>query len=251
MSKAEAEALEARLWAMEREMIENPRLPIAVALQEANDLHTLLVEDPSVVPALLSVGLAREDVDALAPAIAFTRDAQSRWVVARDRSKPEAQREREARGGDLRAEILSAGMWSLRSDRAALGTLAAISEGEGLADLVQDLHDLAELVDRKRDAFIADQTFDAPASAEKARSLASEISAGIGLAQIDGDAQKARDLRDRAFTHLAHVVDELREAGRHAYRHDPRMRRHFTSRYLERKRRARSTKASSPIPAPA
>jgi hypothetical protein len=252
MSEVDFEALEAHLKAVDPREIETPRMPIAVALQEASDLHMLLVEDPGVVQALRAVGLAQEDVDALEPAVAFTREAQSRWVVARDGRKPEAQLERERRGEALRAELLSAGTWNLRADRAALGTLAAIADGDGLADLVQDLYDLAELVERKRAAFEADTTFDASASAEKARSLASEISVGIGLGKLDSDAQKARDLRDRAFTHLVHVVDELRAAGRHAYRHDPRMRKHFTSRYLERKRRARAkAKAAPPTPASA
>jgi hypothetical protein len=252
MSETETKALEARLMALDPDAIESPRMPIAVALQEANDLHTLLVEDASVVPALRAVGLAQEIIDALEPAVAFTRDAQSRWVVTRDQRKPEAQRAREQRGEELRAELLSAANWNLRGDRAALGTLSAIAEGEGLADLVQDLHDLAELVDRKRAAFAADKTFDASASAEEARSLASEISAGIGEAKLDGDGRQARDLRDRAFTHLAEVVEELRAAGRHAYRHEPRMRRHFTSRYLERKRRARAkAKAAPPVASPA
>jgi hypothetical protein len=234
--------------ALGADAFEAPRMPIAMALQEANDLETLLTEDAAVTPKLLAIGLPREVVLALAPSVSLAREAQSRWVVVRDGSKPEAQREREARGDALRQELLSAARWNLRDDRAALGTLSAIAEGESLSDLIQDLNDLAELIERKRAAFERDETFDVAASAEEARTLSSEISAGVGAARLESDAATARALRDRAYTHMAEVVGEIREAGRHAYRHEPRMQRYFTSRYLERKRRAR---AAAPPKAPA
>ncbi len=250
MNEAEFAALKAEVLRLDREELSAPHLPIAVALQEGNDLLTLLTEDATVIPKLVAVGLNRGLVGELGRAIPFARETQSRWAVLRDRSKPASQRDREERGVALRDELLSAARWNLRNDRAAMGTLSAISEGEGVADLVQDLNDLGELIERKRDAFAGDATFDAPASAEAARSVASEISVGAGVAKIDGESAEARDLRDRAYTLLAQLMEEIREAGRHAYRDDERMRKHFTSRYLERKRRARATaKSKASIPA--
>jgi hypothetical protein len=238
MDDREFESLMEPLLALGADAFEEPRMPMATALQEANDLETLLTEDAAVTPKLLAIGLPKEVVLALGPAVSLAREAQSRWVVVRDRSKPEAQREREARGGALRQELLSAARWNLRDDRASLGTLSAIAEGESLADLIQDLNDLAELIERKRAAFARDETFDVATSVEEARALSSEISAGVGAARLESDAATARGLRDRAYTHMAEVVGEVREAGRHAYRHEPPMQRYFTSRYLERKRRA-------------
>ncbi len=248
MSGAELEALRGQLSAFDADMIDEPRMPIAVALQEANDLAILLAEDASVAAQLEAVGLDRAVIDGLRPAVGATREAQSRWVVLRDRSKPAAQKEREARGEALRSELLSAARWSLREDEVALGTLSAISEGDGLADLVQDLRDLAQLVERSRAAFAADRTFEAAASIEQARSLSDEISAGAGTAKLDGEAASARELRDRAYTHLATLVEQLRAAGRHAYRKDDRMRKRFVSRHLVRRRRAAAArKAQAPL----
>ncbi len=171
------------------------------------------------------------------------RAAQSEWVVLRDRSKSEAQQEREQRGYAERAELLAACRFNLREERAAQGTLSAIAQGEGVPDLVQDLRDLAELVERHRPAFAADQSFNADEAPELARSLAAEIEAGLSSERLSTSQAAAKLLRDRAYTYLDDLVAELREAGRYAFRKDSAVAARFASAYLRRKRR-RSRRAA-------
>jgi hypothetical protein len=44
----------------------------------------------------------------------WLRNTQSQWTVTRDRSKSAAQKEREARGDQLRRELMAAARWNLR-----------------------------------------------------------------------------------------------------------------------------------------
>jgi len=243
MSDTELSTLRARLLALPAAEVEAPDLPMAVALQEANDLLTL-VRDESVWAKLEAVGVTSDQRGLLADAIAAARGAQSQWIVVRDRSKSSAQTEREAKGQTLRSELLAAGRWNLRADSVALGTLRAIAEGEGVADLIQDLSALAELFERKREAFASDQSIDVAARSEEARLLASELAAGVSTERLDTDQASAVDLRNRASTLLDQLVGSLREAGRYAFRRDANVLPRFSSPYLRRKgQRARSLAA--------
>lgn len=167
-------------------------------------------------------------------AVAASRQAQSQWVVIRDRGKPRAQHERERAGIVLRSEISAACRWNLRHDRAAQAVLDDIARGQGVADLIQDLLTLAALLDRHESAFDPDETFDAPAHAEAARSAAEEITAGLSESRLTADRDAAKDLRDRAYTHLTKLVSALRDAGRYAFRREPQRAAAFGSEYQRR-----------------
>ena len=215
--------------------VREPARPMAIALQEAHDLHAVLEQDDTS-SSLLAVGFDPARITDLPIATDAAREAQSRWVVVRDRSKPEAQRERETDGIALRQELVAACRWNLRYDARAQSVLDAIVDGEGVADLVQDLLDLAMLITRHLPHFDADQSIDAPAQAESARSLASEIAEGLSQGRADDTQRDAKLLRDRAHTHLAMIVTDIRRAGRYAFRDDPRQVAAFTSDYLHRRR---------------
>jgi hypothetical protein len=166
-------------------------------------------------------------------------------VVARDRNKPRAQAEREAAGLRLRTELLAACRWNLRTHAQARAVLDRVRAGRGTPDLVQDLSDLATLVDHHRPAFERDASFDAPTQAEAARSLATQITVGLSTARSARHRDQLKLTRDRAYTHLAGLVTHLREAGRYAFRNEPERAAAFASdhrRARERKRRRASTR---------
>lgn len=234
----ELETLIPVLEALAPEDIVETAAPMAVVLQEANDLHAAIQADDTW-DRLLQVGMDPGVFDGLPVAVAAARQSQSQWVVVRDRGKPQAQRDRELAGTDLRAEIVAACRWNLRRDPVALAVIDQIVQGDGVPDLVQDLMDLAELLDRQAAAFDGDDTFDAAAKAEAARTSASEITAGLSESRVLGDHEAAKLLRDRAFTHLAKLVADVREAGRYAFRKDSRRAAAFSSAYM-RKAKARS-----------
>jgi hypothetical protein len=219
-----------------------PTTPMAVALQEANDLHVAIQTDDTW-ERLMKVGVAPSTLAGLPVAVVATRQAQSQWVVARDRGKPQAQRDREQAGMLLRSDQVAACRWNLRHLPPALAVVDQIVQGEGVPDLVQDLLDLAALVDQYEDAFDGDETFDAPAQAEAARGAAAEITAGLSESRTLGDHETAKLLRDRAYSHLAKLVADVREAGRYAFRKEPRRAVAFGSAYM-RKAKTRSRRRS-------
>jgi hypothetical protein len=246
MSQADLDALRSTLLALPAGDVDSPDLPVAVVLQEAHDLRTLCA-DAKVRERLVSVGLQSTALDALAIAEGALRVAQSEWVVSRDRSKDEAQKAREARGMELRAELAAAVRWNLRAERKALAVLSVIQEGEGVADLVQDLDDLAMLIVQYLPAFASDQSFDAPARAEEARTLGAEIRAGLSQTRQPGAQEASKDLRDRAFSYLDDLKTRVRESARYAYRKEPAFSARFASAYKRRlRRRAPNTPDAPP-----
>lgn len=246
MSGTDLDKLMPALQALPDEDIDTPDLPMAVALQEAHDVYALIAKEP-VRGTLLKVGVAPEAIDNLRKAVNATRIAQSQWVVVRDNRKDEAQRAREQAGYKLRSLLVAACRWNLRSHRVAMATLQGILEGEGVDDLIQDLNDLAELVENHADAFSRDKSFEARAEIENARNLAAELEAGVSAERLGSTREQAKQIRDRAYSYLDDQVTELREAGRYAYRDDAKMRTRFYSEYLRRRRR-RSAQTTQPNP---
>ena len=221
-----------------------PDLPVAVTLQEGHDLLTL-AERESVWQSLVAVGVELGRREQLRLMLGALRAAESNWVVMRDRRKSETQTQLETAADTLRGAILVAARWSLRGDDKALATLAAISEGEGVADLAQDLSDLAELCERNLTAFERDQSFDAPARIAEARTLYAQLAASTSKERLDTEQTRAIDLRNRAFTELDGIMDELREAGRYAFRDQDDLRSRFASAYERRKRKARARRKAN------
>ena len=213
-----------------------PNIPIAVALQEASDLSVLL-SDNEVASTMATIGVHAEQIERLAQLIEVCRDAQSQWMIARDRSKDQAQKEREAAGADMRTELIAACRWNLRENNTAQATLSAIASGAGVADLVQDLADLGELILKHAASFAMDSTLDPTKTAETAHSTAAALADGLSGERYDQTQRKAKALRDRTYTLLADEVTDLRGAGRYAFRNTPKMLRNFGSQHRRRLQR--------------
>jgi hypothetical protein len=231
------ETLKPELSALPAERLRSPNIPMATALQEASDLVELCRRS-NVHDAMVAVGLPGDFVTDLEGRVDAARQAQSVWVSVRDQTKSGTLIELEAQAAELRSELMAAGRYNLRADPEAQATLSSIRGGETVADLVQDLFDLATVYDGRLDAFGADQSFDAPARVAEARAVAQELSQSISDERLDPQPAGTREMRDRAFTYLDDLVSQIREAGRYVFRRQPEVARHFSSRYRRRQRRA-------------
>lgn len=211
-----------------------PSLPMAVLHQEADNLLTWLSQGGFA--KLAAIGMPADALETAQQALLASREAQTAWMLIWGGRKSDERKDAEARGAELRSHLVAASRWNLRHQPGAQATLDRIMEGSGLADLVQDLHDLAALIEANADAYQADATFDPVVQAANAKELAIAIAGGLATAFADGDKQAAKDLRDRAAAYLTHQLAELRAAGTYAYRGDEALK-YFHSRYRRQVRR--------------
>lgn len=211
-------------------------VPLDAFFKEAAALvHTVGVAE--VRAQLLAVGLEAEKLDKLPVALTAAQDAQADWVNVRGRSYSNNLVELIAAAHSERSELLAAARFHLREERTIGETLGAIAEGEGLDDLVQDLFALGRLIEQNTQAFERDTTFDAPTRARGARDLAQRLQRTQTEEQFDTLQRQLRDQRDRTYTLLSRLVDEIRRTGRYAFRNDPTLVGRFSSAFLVAKGR--------------
>lgn len=207
-----------------RQGIAEPRVRVSVVLEEAQELAGLLSRH-EVARRLADVGVAAERVQELEPATQALREAEAEWLRARAHGKSAERARAESEGYALRDELLSACRFNL-ADCDIFAELARITDGEDAQDLRHDLLELAELVENHIDCFRSDRSFAATCRIEEARLLSEQIGYSEELSAPDDDA---RILRNRAFTYLIELMQQLREAGLYAFRGSTQARRYFAT----------------------
>lgn len=237
----ELEQLKPTLAALTR--VRTPDIPVDVDFQEIRDLLTYIDEHPDVAATLDEVGLASGILPALRLALPAAIQAQAEWSILRNPRKPEDQAAIEENGRKLRTAAIAACRFTLRTHRQVQGALDRIMEGVGTADLVQDLEELALLVEANRDALAPNRRFDAPSQPAKLRTAAQDIRLGLAEYRTSQDQKTVVDLRNRAWTWLETHVTELRDAGRYAFQGTPTIR-EFRSAWERRVRLGRRKNTS-------
>jgi hypothetical protein len=179
-------------------------------------------------------------LDGLPGLLDALRDAEAAWgnlrmSVAAGRGKTNARAQAEA----LRGDLLASADYLFRANREATAELARIREGEGVADLVADLQDLAGFWGRNKKVWAVDETLD-DATFKRAMQLADTLAA-VEDAEAGAAAMERRNV-------LAGLVEaalaELRDAAAFLLRKDPRRLAPFLSRF-EAVRRAQSRRKAN------
>lgn len=206
--------LYSRLNALSEGELLEPRMRVAAALREAEDLSDL-VSRASVLLRLQTVGVSSRVLNELELAREALLYVDTCVRRAQGLGRGPSPLDRAAR---LRDELLGACHWNLRGSEHA-EALARITDSEDPEELALDLTELAQLALTHLPAFGEDATVDARGLANDAQAAATELAAlpAVGLRV----KPEWRQLRARAFTHLVRVVEELRTAGRYAYRGTP------------------------------
>ena len=221
--------------------VREPDRPVAIILSEAYALACVAAKYRA---ELERVGLDPAIIDEIEPCANTLRVAETAWTTTREKELAAVVIAAITQAYTFRSDIVSASRYALRKNDAAQATISHIQEGEGVADLCQDLVDLAAVVETHRDAF-EKIDFDF-AKVAHARALADEIQKGQGEVVVEKASNETRDVRNRAFTYLDDVVDEVRSAGLYAFGSDSDSTRLslFRSNYaLRRARRYRAKKA--------
>ena len=233
------------LKAIPTEEILTPTLPIDVFLQEAENLFHWCNADSE---AFAKVGLSQNDLNDLPVRAGALREAQSLWFKDRY-SQQEAQREwmeLSPLAYDLRDDLLHAFRFAYRNDAVILSRVSGITDGTGHADMIQDLNDLAVLGRENPDALTA-IGFDG-AKLDEAATQADEMADLLATANGDKAEQNASKVtRDRAYTHLKELVDEVRGAGKYLFWKDPQRLKGYRSQYWKKQSRKNDTPATEVV----
>lgn len=164
------------------------------------------------------------------------RHAQTLWIqVYTDKSEVEEQwKEVSEEAFNLHDELLHFCKYAYRNNPKLTAVVNRIAEGYSNADMVQDLSDLA-MLGKNNPEFLEGVNY----PMEKL-DRASELSDTCGVllgkvngARVDND-KPAKEMRDRAFTHLKQGVDTIREAGRFVFWKDEERTKLYASDYFRK-----------------
>ncbi|MBG6131632.1 hypothetical protein IWQ47_003048 [Aquimarina sp. EL_43] len=233
MSKENYDTKQVVLEALPQEAVKSPTIPVDVFMQEAENLFVWAEEDKETLIAKgLDWQVYAEDLPTRTGACRY---AQAVWMKERysQEEAAKAWREESPKAYEFRNDLLADLRFAFRKRLDLLARVRAIADGEGDADMIQDLMDIsvlgkaniAELEKAKYDL----SNFDM--AAQQSDSLA-ELLAKANGATLDNS--KAKEIRDRAYTHLKEAIDELRETGKYAFRKDPERYKGYISQYKRR-----------------
>ena len=232
-------ALRDVLLAIPAENVKEPSIPVDIFLQEAENMITWAQPD---LQKLIPIGISMDFLTDMGVRAGACREAQSLWTKE-FRGRQEAQIDWIAEAPlayELHDELLHAFRFAFRDDAYLLARVADIAGGTGHADMIQDLNDLAVL-GRSNPGSLTAIGFDVTkldTAAAKASSLA-----GL-LALTNGEREQgsaAKDLRDRADTHLKEQVDKLRAAGKYVFWKNPDRLKGYTSAYWKQRNRGKAS----------
>jgi len=121
-----------------------PTIPVDVTILEAENLYHFAKEDKET---LIANGLNANLIEDLLPRITFLQNCQSAWMTiynGKEITLEEWKKESE-KAYELQAELLHDFRFAYRNEHKLTTQVKRIAEGNGHADLIQDLKDYAFL----------------------------------------------------------------------------------------------------------
>jgi hypothetical protein len=214
------------------DQVKIPNQPVDIYIQEAENLLQWSLPDKEI---LLAKGLDPFLFDAMPFSLSICRDAQAKWA-AEQKQKSDATKawqEQAPIGYALRDQLLADLRYGFRKDKELLKSVALIAEGTGNADMIQDLADLAAL-GKLNPIPLAAINFNIQ-QFDTATSLSSTLSGLLATSNGDKKTENAALLfRNKAYSYLKNIVDEIRVCGRYAFRNDKNRRKGYKSEYLRK-----------------
>lgn len=222
-----------QLEALDPAEVMQPFDSIDAIIRHAEGLYAWSMHDRD---ALVAAGLNPVFIDDLPKRAGALREAESQWN-AKVEIKGSAVKEWKQKAPEaiaLRQQLLHDLTYAYRNTPHVLGRVQATRNGSGCADLIQDLNDLA-VIGRENPAELEAIRFDG-LKLETAAQCADELGALLGDADSQAEFNQAKDLRDRAFTHLHEAVSEIVACGRYVFWHDKERLRGYVTRMRKRKK---------------
>lgn len=220
-----------------------PNLPVDTFLQESENLYLWALTD---VEKLTGIGISQAMLDDLPVRADACREAQCIWN--KDYlSQQEAQKLWNAQSPlayDMRDELLRTMRYVFRNDATLMGRVRAIAEGFGHSDMVQDLNDLAVLGSKNATRLLA-VGFDA-GKLQEAATLSKEMATLLAKANGGRTEQHTTKItRDKAYTHLKQLTDEVYAAGKYLFWNDKERIKGYVSSYWRRQKKSKKGQTPS------
>ncbi len=237
MSQEDYNAKLSAFTALPKEEIKIPNMPVAEAIQEAENLVAWCEDDQA---GLTNAGLDWLLVGDLSVRAGACRYAESIWGKE-FRTREDAQKEWKAKSPvafDLRDVLVHDFLFAFREHPDLKSKVQAIAEGGSNADMLQDLSDLSVL--GKENQALLEAIGSDVTKLDTAAQNAGELSAL--LAQANGEADDNGDtkiLRDKAYSYMKAAVDEIRATGQHVFWRDEDRLKGYVSYYHKRKNRSK------------
>ncbi|HEY4788161.1 MAG TPA: hypothetical protein VIH57_19035 [Bacteroidales bacterium] len=244
MAKEDYDALASAIEAVNRDDAKEPDIPVAVALQEAEDLNAWCLADKE---ALVKAGLDWTLVDSLPKRTGACRYVQSLWQNDY-RTQEEAQKEWKLQAPDaykLHDDLIHDFLHAFFAIPDLLSKTQKIAEGSGNADMIQDLSDLSQLGKNNPEP-LKKINFDVTLL-DKAAALSTSLP--VLLAQANGQKlgdNKMKILRDKSYAYMKQAVSEIRRNGQYAFWRNEDRRKGYVSRYYKQRPSATKTQPQPP-----
>lgn len=213
-----------------------PDMPVATVIAEVQASASLVDDDKAVREQLHKTRYKAKDHTRLKLLLSALVVAQTRWNRQRTGRNDQAYIDEVERAEALRAKILRAADYNCAQDHTAVGRIAAVREGEGVADLVQDLRDLKVFLADFKALFAQDGLFDLDAARDDIDERLERLGPLISD-KLQGSGADARELRDRVYTLFIREVRAMRDAASYAFADAPATRAKFQSAYSRRRSR--------------
>lgn len=219
------------LLAIRNEDVMLPKYPIDIFIQETENTGTWAIDDQE---ALVNAGLPENYVEELKIRAGVLREAESIWFKQRY-TLEDAERIWKAERDDayeLHSQLLHHLHFAFRNDEDLDKRVSEIGHGHGNPDMIQGLNDMSVLGKEYQDHLTA-INFDLTLL-DKAAETADRLGEILSVAVKDQNNNNAKDMRDRAYTYLKEVIDEVRAVGQYVFWRNKERLQGYTSSYNKR-----------------
>ena len=213
-----------------KEEVAQPTIPVEITVTEAADLLGYATEDKEV---LIAKGLTEEMLNDLGLRSRFLQDKQGDWLAVYEAAltNTEAWSKKVEEASLLQQELKHDFQFAFRKKPKALKVLQITLDGDGSSNMRQDLINYPKLAAQyplELEAIKFDNN-----KLTKAKTLAEELL--LLHEKVDGVKNSAnrveKQMRDRAYTYLKQLVDEIRAYGKYAFWNNEEKQRRYASEY--------------------
>jgi len=233
-------AAKAQAESIPQDKIIQPTVPVKIFSMEAENLGVYAKRDQDL---LVAKGLNPILIDELPYKIDVLKDSQSAWMTvynAREVTLEEWKIESE-KAYAVQRELSHDFRFAYRNDHNIMLQVNRIYDGDGHADLIQDLSDYAALGRANPGPLLA-VNFDL-SRLDLADGLSDSIQKLLG--QVNGirtETNKPEKMfRDQAYTSLKQSVDEIRDFGKYVFWEDEAKLKLYRSEYFRKLRSQQNT----------